>query len=113
MEAGLHSKNGILCGRSLDKRKGFDEYQTIVPHPDLLVDGHNAVKPKKIKKKALKKNRKAIAFLRVSSSRIYTVDAMIEGTIDDAGMWPCMASSGWFYVLIWKYITGTDRRCTV
>jgi hypothetical protein len=52
------------------------------------VDGHNAVKPVKTEKKALRKNKKAIASLRVSFSGIYTVDAMIEGTIDDAGMWP-------------------------
>jgi hypothetical protein len=38
--------------------------------------------------KAVKKNKKAIASLRVSFSGIFTVDAMIEGTIDDAGMWP-------------------------
>jgi hypothetical protein len=70
------------------QEQGFDEYQTVVPHPDLPVDGHNAVKPKKIEKKALKKNKKAIASLRVSFSGVFTVDAMIEGTIDDAGMWP-------------------------
>jgi hypothetical protein len=70
------------------QEQGFDEYQTIVPHPDLLVDGHNAVKPVKTEKKALRKNKKAIASLRVSFSGVYTVDAMIEGTIDDAGMWP-------------------------
>jgi hypothetical protein len=52
------------------------------------VDRHNAVKPVKTKKKALKKNKKAIASLRVSFSGIFTVDAMIEGTIDDVGMWP-------------------------
>jgi hypothetical protein len=68
--------------------QGFDEYQSIVPHPDLPVDGHNAVKPVKTEKKALRKNKKAIASLRVSCSGVYTVDAMIEGTIDDAGMWP-------------------------
>jgi hypothetical protein len=70
------------------QEQGFDEYQTIVPHPDLPVDGHNAVKPVKTEKKALKKNKKAIASLRVSFSGIFTVDAMIEGTIDDAGMGP-------------------------
>jgi hypothetical protein len=52
------------------------------------VDGYNAVKLAKTEKRALKKNKKAIASLRVSFSGIYTVDAMIEGTIDDAGMWP-------------------------
>jgi hypothetical protein len=67
---------------------GFDEYQSIVPHPDLLVNGHNTVKLVKTKKKALKKNKKAIASLGVSFSGILTVDAMIEGTIDDDGMWP-------------------------
>jgi hypothetical protein len=70
------------------QEQGFDKYQTIVPHPDLPVDGHNAVKPVKTEKKALKKNKKAVASLRVSFSGIFTVDAMIEGTIDDAGMWP-------------------------
>jgi hypothetical protein len=70
------------------QKQGFDEYQSIVPHPDLPVDGHNAVKPVKTEKKALRKNKKAIASLRVSFSGVYTVDAMIEGTIDDAGMWP-------------------------
>jgi hypothetical protein len=66
----------------------FGEYQSIVPHPDLPVDGHNAVKLAKTEKKALKKNKKAIASLWVSFSGIFTVDAMIEGAIDDAGMWP-------------------------
>jgi hypothetical protein len=70
------------------QEQGFDEYQYIVPHPDLPVDGKNAVKLVKTKKKALRKNKKAIASLRVSFSGIYTVDAMIEGTIDDASMWP-------------------------
>jgi hypothetical protein len=68
---------------------GFDEYQSIAPHPDLPVDGHNAAKPVKTEKKALRKNKKAIASLQVSfSGIIYTLDAMIEVTIDDAGMWP-------------------------
>jgi hypothetical protein len=67
---------------------GFDEYHYIVPYPDLPVDGHNTVTLAKTEKKALKKNKKAIASLRVSFSGIFTVDAMIEGTIDDAGMWP-------------------------
>jgi hypothetical protein len=67
---------------------GFDEHQSIVPHPDLPVDGHNAVKLAKIEKKALRKNKKAIASLRVSFIGLYTVDAMIEGTIDDTDMWP-------------------------
>jgi hypothetical protein len=52
------------------------------------VDGHNAVKLVKTEKKALRKNKKAIASLQVSFSGICTVDAMIEGTIDDASMWP-------------------------
>jgi hypothetical protein len=68
------------------QEQGFDEYQSIVPHPDLPVVGHNAVKLVKTKKKALRKNNKAIASLRVSFSGIYTLDAMVEGTIDDAGM---------------------------
>jgi hypothetical protein len=33
---------------------GFDEYQSIVPHPDLPVNGHNTVKLEKSEKKALK-----------------------------------------------------------
>jgi hypothetical protein len=37
------------------QEQGFDEYQTIVPHPDLPVDGHNAVKSVKTEKKALRK----------------------------------------------------------
>jgi hypothetical protein len=37
----------------------------------------------KDEKKALKKNKKAIASLRISFASTYTVDAMIEGTIDD------------------------------
>jgi hypothetical protein len=67
---------------------GSNEYQSIVPHPDLPVNGHNTVKLVKTEKKALKKNKKAIASLRVSSSGVFTVDTMIEGTIDDAGVWP-------------------------
>jgi hypothetical protein len=47
------------------QEQGFDEYQSIVPHLDLPVDGHNAVKPVKTEKKALRKNKKAIASLRV------------------------------------------------
>jgi hypothetical protein len=70
------------------EEQGFNEYQSIVPHPDLPVDGHNTVKLVKTEKKALRKKKKAIASLRVSFSGVYTVDAMIEGTIDDAGMWP-------------------------
>jgi hypothetical protein len=70
------------------QEQGFEEYQYIAPHPDLPVDGHNAVKPVKTEKKALRKNKKDIASLRVSFSGVFTVDAMIEGTIDDAGMWP-------------------------
>jgi hypothetical protein len=88
MEAGLHLKNGIFVCEVFGQEQGFDEYQTVVPHPDLPVDGHNAVKLAKTEKRAHKKNKKAIASLRVSFSGIYTVDAMIEGTIDDAGMWP-------------------------
>jgi hypothetical protein len=66
----------------------FDKYQSIVPHPGLPVDGHNTETLAKTEKKALKKNKKAITSLRVSFSGIFTVDAMIERTIDDAGMWP-------------------------
>jgi hypothetical protein len=50
------------------QEQGFDKYQTVVPHPDLPVDGHNAVKLAKTEKRALKKNKKAIASLRVSFS---------------------------------------------
>jgi hypothetical protein len=44
----------------------------------------------KDQKKALKKNKKAIASLRISFASSYTVDAMIEGTIDDKKppQWP-------------------------
>jgi hypothetical protein len=70
------------------QEQGFDEYQSIVPHPDLPVDGHNVVKLVKTEKKALRKNKKAIVSLRVSFCGIFTVYAMIEGTIDEAGMWP-------------------------
>jgi hypothetical protein len=37
----------------------------------------------KDQKKALEKNKKAIASLRISFASIYSVDAMIEATIDD------------------------------
>jgi hypothetical protein len=54
------------------EEEGFDEYhQSIVPHPDLPVDGHNAVKLVKTEKKALRKTKKAIASLRVSFSGVY------------------------------------------
>jgi hypothetical protein len=79
------------------QEQGFDEYQSIVPHPDLPVDGHNAVKLVKTKKKAIRKNKDAIASLRVSFSGIYTVDAMIESTIGDAeyvALWAHPSSSG-------------------
>jgi hypothetical protein len=44
----------------------------------------------KDQKKALKKNKKAIASLRISFASTYTVDAMIEATIDDGEppQWP-------------------------
>jgi hypothetical protein len=61
----------------------FDEYQCEIRHPDLPVDGHATVTMTKEEKKALKKNKKAIASLRISFASTYTVDAMIEGTIDD------------------------------
>jgi hypothetical protein len=41
----------------------FNEYQTDVLHTDLLVDGHVTVSMTKEQKKALKKNKKAIASL--------------------------------------------------
>jgi hypothetical protein len=50
------------------------------------VNGHNTVKLVETERKVLKKTD--IASLRVSFSGIFTVDAMIEGTIDDAGVWP-------------------------
>ena len=68
---------------------GFDEFQSIEEHPNLPEDGHldmDAVT--KQEKKALKKNKKAISSLRISFATTYTVDAMIESTIDDAGKWP-------------------------
>jgi hypothetical protein len=69
----------------------FDEYQCDIRHPDLPVDGHATVTITKDEKKALKKNKKAIASLRISFASTYTVDTMIEGTIDDNGespKWP-------------------------
>jgi hypothetical protein len=54
------------------------------------VDGHVSVTMTKDQKKALKKNKKAIASLRISFASTYTVDAMIEVTIDDGEppQWP-------------------------
>jgi hypothetical protein len=54
------------------------------------VDGHVTVSMTKDQKKAPKKNKKAIASLRISFASTYTVDAMIEGTIDDGEppQWP-------------------------
>jgi hypothetical protein len=68
----------------------FDEYQCDIRHPDLPVDGHVTVTITKDEKKSLKKNNKAIASLRISFASTYTVDAMIEGTIDDGEppQWP-------------------------
>jgi hypothetical protein len=68
----------------------FDEYQCDIRHPDLPVDGHVTVTMTKDQKKALKKNKKAIASLRISFASTYTVDAMIEATIDDGEppQWP-------------------------
>jgi hypothetical protein len=42
-----------------------------------------------VRRKLLKKNKKAIASLRISFSGLFTVDAMIEGTTDDAGVALC------------------------
>jgi hypothetical protein len=68
----------------------FDEYQCDIRHPDLPVDGHVTVTMTKDEKKALKKNKKDIASLRISFASTYTVDAMIEATIDDGEppQWP-------------------------
>jgi hypothetical protein len=68
----------------------FNEYQCDIRHPDLPVDGHVSVTMTKDEKKALKKNKKAIASLRISFALTYTVDAMIEATIDDGEppQWP-------------------------
>jgi hypothetical protein len=68
----------------------FDEYQCDIRHQDLPVDGHVTVSMTKDQKKALKKNKKAIASLRISFASTYTVDAMIETTIDDGEppQWP-------------------------
>jgi hypothetical protein len=54
------------------------------------VDGHISVTMTKDEKKALKKNKKAIASLWISFASTYTVDAMIEATIDDGEIphWP-------------------------
>jgi hypothetical protein len=51
----------------------FDEYQTDVLHTDLPVDGYVTVSMTKEQKKALKKNKKAIASLRISFASTYTV----------------------------------------
>ena len=61
----------------------FDEYVSVVFHPDLPPDGHAKLSPTKDDRKALKKNQKAIASLRVSFATTYSVDAMIEASIDD------------------------------
>jgi hypothetical protein len=52
------------------QEQSFNEYQSIVPHPGLPVDRHNAAKPVKTEKKAPRKNKKAITSLRVSFSGI-------------------------------------------
>jgi hypothetical protein len=62
----------------------FDEYISEVIHPDLPVDGHANPSPSKEEKKALKYNKKAIASLRISFATTYSVDAMIEASIDDS-----------------------------
>jgi hypothetical protein len=68
----------------------FDEYPCDIQHPDLPVDGHVTVTMTKNQKKALKKNKKATASLRISFASICTVDAMIVATIDDGepSQWP-------------------------
>ena len=60
------------------------------PHPNLPINGHltDTDVITKAEKKALKKNKKAISSLRISFANTYTVDAMIEATMDDAGEWP-------------------------
>jgi hypothetical protein len=62
----------------------FDEYISEVIHPDLPADGHANPSPSKEEKKALKYNKKAIASLRISFATTYSVDAMIEASIDDS-----------------------------
>jgi hypothetical protein len=68
----------------------FDKYQCDIFHPDLPVDGHATVTITEDQKNALKKNKKAIASLCISFASTYTVDAMIEATIDDGEppQWP-------------------------
>jgi hypothetical protein len=61
----------------------IDEYISVVFHPDLPLEGHAKLSPTKEDRKALKKNQKAIASLRVSFATTYSVDAMIEASIDD------------------------------
>ena len=68
---------------------GFDEYQTMDLHSNLPLNGYLDMDAlTKTENKALKKNKKAISSLRISFETTYTVDAMIEATIDDAGQWP-------------------------
>ena len=65
---------------------GFDEYQSVDPHSDLPSTGHSDPESlTKNERKALKKNTKAIASLRVAFATTYTVDAMIEASIDEVG----------------------------
>ena len=52
----------------------FDEYQSIIPHPDLPVNGYLTDPLSKSENKAMKKNKKAISSLRISFSTTYTVD---------------------------------------
>jgi hypothetical protein len=71
----------------------LDEFQSEILHPDLLVDGHATVSMLKEEKKALKKNKKAIASIQIqiSFASTYSVDVMIESTIDESTptvMWP-------------------------
>ena len=62
---------------------GFDEYQSVDPHSDLRHSDPESLT--KNERKALKKNTKAIASLRVAFATTYTVDAMNEASIDEVG----------------------------
>ncbi|OEU10373.1 hypothetical protein FRACYDRAFT_247408 [Fragilariopsis cylindrus CCMP1102] len=67
---------------------GFDEFQSVDPHADLPVKGHSDPDSlTKSERKAMKKNKKVIASLRIAFATTYTVDAMIEASIDEAGEW--------------------------
>ena len=75
-----HSKWEVFAGDY-----GFDEYIPIKLHPDLPIKGHATPKEDldKDEKRALKMNRRALASIRISFVAVWSVDAMIESTIDE------------------------------